>query len=60
MPVTTSKLAINDKVPWRIYSNSTRSTRPGRTGFLEEFIAFVQGLDEVWVATTGEIAELAT
>jgi len=34
--------------------------RPGRVGFLEEFIAFVQGLEEVWVATTGEIAELAS
>jgi peptidoglycan/xylan/chitin deacetylase (PgdA/CDA1 family) len=31
--------------------------RPGRIGFLEEFIAFVQGLGDVWVATTGEFAE---
>jgi peptidoglycan/xylan/chitin deacetylase (PgdA/CDA1 family) len=31
--------------------------RPGRIGFLEAFIAWVQELDDVWVATTGEIAE---
>lgn len=33
--------------------------RPGRVGFLEEFIAFVQGLDDVWVATTAEISGCA-
>ncbi|MGZ8593838.1 MAG: polysaccharide deacetylase family protein, partial [Actinomycetota bacterium] len=31
--------------------------RPGRIGFLEAFIASVQALDDVWIATTGEIAE---
>jgi peptidoglycan/xylan/chitin deacetylase (PgdA/CDA1 family) len=31
--------------------------RPGRIGFFEEFIASVQELDDVWIATTGEIAE---
>lgn len=31
--------------------------RPGRIGFLEEFIESVQSLGDVWVATTGEIAE---
>ncbi len=31
--------------------------RPGRIAFLEEFVAFVQGLERVWIATTGEIAE---
>ena len=30
--------------------------RPGRVAFLEGFIAFVQGLDDVWIATAGEIA----
>ncbi len=30
--------------------------RPGRIGFLEEFIASVQALDDLWIATTGEIA----
>jgi peptidoglycan-N-acetylglucosamine deacetylase len=30
--------------------------RPGRLGFLEEFIRFVKGHDDVWVATTREIA----
>lgn len=34
LPVATSKFAMNDKVPWRMYSNSTRSTRPGRTRFV--------------------------
>jgi hypothetical protein len=34
--------------------------RPGRVKFLEEFIAFVQGLDGVLIATTGEIAEHVT
>ena len=34
--------------------------RPGRIGFLEEFIGSVQALDDVWIATTGEIAEHAT
>ena len=33
--------------------------RPGRIGFLDEFIARVQALDDVWIATTGEIAEHA-
>jgi peptidoglycan-N-acetylglucosamine deacetylase len=33
--------------------------RPGRIGFLERFIEWVQAFDDVWVATTGEIAELA-
>lgn len=33
--------------------------RPGRIGFLEEFISSVQALDGVWVATTGEISECA-
>ncbi|MGZ5294938.1 MAG: polysaccharide deacetylase family protein [Actinomycetota bacterium] len=31
--------------------------RPGRIGFLEAFIGSVQALDDVWIATTGEIAE---
>ena len=31
-PVTTSKLPMSVWVPWRTYSNSRRSTRPGRTG----------------------------
>ena len=31
--------------------------RPGRIGFLEEFIASVQALEGVWVTTAGEIAE---
>src|SRR5438128_2701625 len=31
-PVTTSKLIMNDSVPWRMYSNSRRSTLPGRSG----------------------------
>ena len=30
--------------------------RPGRIAFLDAFIGFVQGLDDVWIATTGEIA----
>jgi peptidoglycan-N-acetylglucosamine deacetylase len=30
--------------------------RPGRIGFLEEFVRWVKGLDGVWIATTGEIA----
>ncbi|MFM7717974.1 MAG: polysaccharide deacetylase family protein [Actinomycetota bacterium] len=33
--------------------------RPGRIGFLEEFIATVQSLPDVWIATTAEIAALA-
>lgn len=31
-PVATSKLIINDNVPWRLYSNSWRATVPGRGG----------------------------
>jgi peptidoglycan/xylan/chitin deacetylase (PgdA/CDA1 family) len=31
--------------------------RPGRIGFLEEFVSFVRRLDGAWIATTGEIAE---
>jgi len=31
-PLTTSKLIMNDSVPWRMYSNSRRSTLPGRSG----------------------------
>ncbi len=31
--------------------------RPGRIGFLEEFIASVQALEGVWVATADEISE---
>jgi peptidoglycan-N-acetylglucosamine deacetylase len=34
--------------------------RPGRIGFLEEFVTLVQSLPNVWVATTGEIAERAS
>ena len=34
--------------------------RPGRIGFLESFIAYVQDLEDVWIATTGEIAERAS
>jgi peptidoglycan/xylan/chitin deacetylase (PgdA/CDA1 family) len=34
--------------------------RPGRVGFLDGFVAFVQGLENVWIATTGDIAELAS
>jgi peptidoglycan-N-acetylglucosamine deacetylase len=34
--------------------------RPGRIGFLEEFIASVQALGDVWIATTGEIAGRVT
>ncbi len=30
--------------------------RPGRLRFLEDFIAFVQGHDDVWLATCGEVA----
>jgi hypothetical protein len=30
--------------------------RPGRLAFFEEFLRFVLGHDDVWVATTGEIA----
>jgi peptidoglycan/xylan/chitin deacetylase (PgdA/CDA1 family) len=30
--------------------------RPGRLGFFEEFVDFVLGHDDLWVATTGEIA----
>jgi len=33
--------------------------RPGRIGFLESFVRWVQGLGDVWIATTGEIAERA-
>lgn len=33
--------------------------RPGRLAFLEGFMDFVRGLDAVWIATTGEIAEHA-
>src|SRR5438552_199387 len=33
-PLTTSKLMMNDRVPWRMYSNSRRSTLPGRSGKL--------------------------
>ncbi len=33
--------------------------RPGRIAFLEQFIAFVQELEDVRIATTGEIAERA-
>jgi peptidoglycan-N-acetylglucosamine deacetylase len=33
--------------------------RPGRIGFLDEFIGSVQALDDVWIATAGEIAEHA-
>ncbi len=31
--------------------------RPGRIGFLEEFVSFVRRLDGAWTATAGEIAE---
>ena len=31
-PVATSRLRINVQVPWRIYSNSRRSTLPGASG----------------------------
>lgn len=31
--------------------------RPGRIGFLEAFVGWVKGLEGVWVATTGEIAD---
>jgi peptidoglycan/xylan/chitin deacetylase (PgdA/CDA1 family) len=31
--------------------------RPGRIGFLEKFIGAVRDLDDVWIATTREIAE---
>jgi peptidoglycan-N-acetylglucosamine deacetylase len=34
--------------------------RPGRLRFLEEFVAFAQGQKDVWIATTGEIAERAS
>jgi hypothetical protein len=30
--------------------------RPGRLTLLEDLVGFVQGHDDVWVATTGEIA----
>jgi hypothetical protein len=33
-PVTTSKLPINVSVPCRLYSNSRRSTAPGRIGLV--------------------------
>lgn len=33
--------------------------RPGRIGFLERFVEWVLAFDDVWVATTGEIAEHA-
>ena len=32
VPVATFIAAISDAVPWRMYSNSRRSTQPGRTG----------------------------
>ena len=32
--------------------------RPGRIGFLEEFIASVQAIPDVWIGTTAEIAAL--
>ena len=31
--------------------------RPGRLGFFEDFVRWVLGHDDVWVATTGEIAD---
>lgn len=31
--------------------------RPGRLPLLDAFLAFVKGLDDVWVATCGEVAE---
>jgi peptidoglycan/xylan/chitin deacetylase (PgdA/CDA1 family) len=34
--------------------------RPGRVGFLEEFVTFVQSLEGVWIATTGELADYAS
>jgi len=34
LPVTTSKLAIRQSVPWRLYSNSMRSVRPGLVGLV--------------------------
>jgi peptidoglycan/xylan/chitin deacetylase (PgdA/CDA1 family) len=34
--------------------------RPGRLAFFEEFLRFVLGHDDVWVATTGEIAGRVT
>lgn len=33
--------------------------RPGRLGLLEDLIASVQALDDVWIATTAQIAEVA-
>jgi peptidoglycan/xylan/chitin deacetylase (PgdA/CDA1 family) len=33
--------------------------RPGRLAFLEEFIRFVRDHEDVWVATTREIARRA-
>lgn len=33
--------------------------RPGRIGFLERFVQRVQALDDVWIATAGEIAASA-
>jgi hypothetical protein len=33
--------------------------RPGRLAFLDGFVAFVKGHDDVWLATCGEIAERA-
>lgn len=30
------KFAMRHRVPWRMYSNSTRSTRPGRTDFASQ------------------------
>ncbi len=32
LPVTTSKFAMRQRVPWRRYSNSMRSVSPGRVG----------------------------
>jgi hypothetical protein len=34
LQVATLKFAIKHNVPCRMYSNSTRSKRPGRTGFV--------------------------
>src|SRR5438552_3113581 len=42
-PVTTSRLTMKARVPWRMYSNSRRSTLEGGQG--QSWVLALQGLD---------------